>query len=272
MTVGMVDKSSPVPLYYQLLLVIRAAIESGELKPGDCLPTESELMESSAVSRATVRQAVLELVREGYVYRVKSRGTFVLPPAETTRILGSLGGFSEEMAERGVPQRSTVLDRRTTVPDVRIAGMLRIAPGQTIFSVRRLRSVRGVPLVIVENHIPTSRCPGIEHMDLESVSLYKLLETRFGLRAHHGRREFEPVLPADSEEAKLLAIDLETPLLRVESVVYAENGTPIEHFEARIRGKFIVDLIRSSAESPRVATWPIVVPVAGSADGEGERP
>lgn len=90
------DKSSPIPLYYQLAELIRERIQSGELKPGDQLPSERDLSEQVAISRMTVRQAVAYLVREGTLVVKPGVGTFVAEPKLTYDALHLLG-FTEEM-------------------------------------------------------------------------------------------------------------------------------------------------------------------------------
>jgi multiple sugar transport system substrate-binding protein len=87
----MIDRDSPVPLYYQLKLHFKRQMESGELCAGDRLPTEMELCELFGISRAPVRQALTEMAREGLIYRRAGQGTFVAPAvakglAEKTKI------------------------------------------------------------------------------------------------------------------------------------------------------------------------------------------
>lgn len=73
----MIDKSSPLPIYYQIEEQLKRQIENGELKPNDSLPSEREFAERFEISRMTVRQAINNLVNDGYLYRQKGRGTFV---------------------------------------------------------------------------------------------------------------------------------------------------------------------------------------------------
>lgn len=73
-----VDRSIPVPLYYQLKELLREQISAGHLKPGDRLPTEDELCEQFGISRTPVRQALAELVHDGLLVRIPARGTFVV--------------------------------------------------------------------------------------------------------------------------------------------------------------------------------------------------
>lgn len=74
------DKNIPIPLYYQLKQQIIREITNNRLKPGDSIPTEEEFSRALNISRPTIRQALGELVNEGYIYRLKGKGTFVSPP------------------------------------------------------------------------------------------------------------------------------------------------------------------------------------------------
>ena len=82
-----IDHTSPIPLYYQLKLLIQKQIENGSLAPGQRIPTEAELCQRFHISRTPVRQALLELVREGMLTRVAGRGTFVTPVERKTLLL-----------------------------------------------------------------------------------------------------------------------------------------------------------------------------------------
>ena len=75
-----VDRHSPIPLHYQLKNPILSGIKEGTLIPGDCLPTEFNFSNIFNISRTTVRQALTTLVSEDFLYRVKSKGTFIARP------------------------------------------------------------------------------------------------------------------------------------------------------------------------------------------------
>jgi GntR family transcriptional regulator len=241
----LINRNIPVPLYYQLQQLIKKSIETGELKPGDVLPTEMELMQKHKISRATVRQAILQLVNEGYLTRIKSKGTFVALPPEKTRFIGSLKGFAQEMRQKGVPFFTKVLESRITSSPNKVSERLQITSGDPVFFLKRLRFVQNDPVLIVEGYVPSRLCPGIEKERFEDISLYDVLESRYGIVLHHGRREFEPVMPVDSEEAALLKIHLRTPILYIESVVYTRENLPVEYVEVKIKGKFAVDLLQT---------------------------
>ena len=244
----MINKNSPIPIYFQLIEMIKKSIETGELKPGDSLPTEIETMKQYEISRATVRQALLQLANEGYIRRVKAKGTFVNAPPEKSRFIGTLKGFSEEMKQKGVPHSTRVLDKSIIPAQNRVAERLQIASEAPVFYLKRLRFVQNEPVLIAGSYIPAHMCRGIEDGNFEGISLYELLEKKYGLVLHHGRREFEPVMPSSKMEGQLLGISMKTPILYVESVVYTENDVPIEYVEIKIRGKFSVDLIQAGRQ------------------------
>lgn len=239
----MINKNSPIPLYYQLKKKIENIIKSGKLKPGDAIPTEIEFMKRYAVSRTTVRNAILQMVNEGYLRRVIGKGTFIKTHPIKSKILGNLIGFSKEMEQKGISHFTKVLGKDIVLAPIRVADMFQITTNDLVFYLKRLRFVEGKPIIIVENYVPAYLCPGIEKEDFKNGSLYNLLKTKFGLNIHHGRREFEPINSLSKEEIELLEVSPGTPLLYVESVTFTENNVPIEYFQSKILGKFTIDLI-----------------------------
>jgi GntR family transcriptional regulator len=241
----MINLNSPVPLYYQLMQQIKEQIESGQLEPGDVVPTEVELMEQYGVSRATVRQSLLHLVNEGYVRRIKAKGTFVNTRPEKPKFIGTLKGFAQEMRQKGVPFSTEVLEKHVVPSPLKVSEKLHITAGSPVFHLCRLRCIHHEPVLIAHSYLPEQLCRGIEGIDFEQSSLYDTLRERYGIVLHHGRRDFEPAMPSSAEEVRLLHLSAKTPILYVESVVYAEDGTPVEYVEIKMRGRFTVDLIQN---------------------------
>ena len=239
------DRSVPTPLYYQLKQILKQAIESGELQVGDVIPTELELMGQYTLSRATVRQAVLQLVNEGFLRREKGKGTFVTEPPAKIPIFQSLRWFSAEMARTGIPHATRVLECAVVPAPDRPAECLKLEQGTPVFYLRRLRLLNERPYLLDKHYIPYHLCQGIEHRNMERVSLYQTLVDAYGFDLHHGWREFEPDIPSSKEEIELLGIYATTALLHVESVVFSRNGTALDYFEARIHGKFTVDILNA---------------------------
>ena len=105
------DKSLPVPLYYQLAETLREQIESGAIKPGAQLPSERELGDQLAISRMTVRKALLDLASEGLIYTRVGKGTFVAEPKIDQRLQG-VTSFTQDVRGRGARPASQVLEAR----------------------------------------------------------------------------------------------------------------------------------------------------------------
>ena len=103
------NKNTPIPLYYQLKQWIIEQIERGDLKPGDVIPSERELSEEFEISRMTVRQALTELVNEGKLVRERGKGTFVAEP-KISQDLFRLTSFSEDMKSCGMTPGASVID------------------------------------------------------------------------------------------------------------------------------------------------------------------
>ena len=241
----MINKNIPIPIYYQLMQEIKDSIENGELKPGDPIPTEFEIMTAHGISRATVRQAILQLVNEGYLRRIKAKGTFVKSPQEKPRFLGSLKGFSQEMQQDGILHYTKVLDNRIISAPLKISEKLHLENEAPIFYLKRLRFVKEEPVLIAESHLPAKLFTGIEDKNFEDVSLYETMEKNYGIVLHHGRREFMPVMPSSTEDVELLKISSKVPILYVESIVFTEDNIPVEYGVIKMKGKFIVELVQN---------------------------
>lgn len=241
----MIDRNNPIPLYIQFIQIIKESLNSGELKPGDTIPTEMEYMKKYDISRATVRHAILQLVNEGYLRRIKAKGTYVNIP-EKPRFLGNLIGFAEEMQQRGISFTTKVLDKRIIKAPNEVAQRLQIATGDEVFYLKRQRFVKGEPVLLAEGYIPHRLFPSLEDEDYEKNSLYDILETKYGVYLDHGYRDIRPMIPSKNEDMKLLNISAHTPILFAESVVYTKEETPIEYVELKLRGTFRVDIVNTS--------------------------
>ncbi len=246
---GEIDRTIPTPLYFQLKQILKDAIASSELKNGAAIPTEMELMECFGISRATVRHAILQLVNEGYLRREKGKGTFVTQPPAKIPLMQSLWWFSAEMARKGIPHTTQVLDKAIIPPSDRVAECLQIDAEIPVFFLKRLRLLDGRPYLIDWHYIPHNLCPKIENKKLENVSLYQTLFEEYAFDLHHGWRDFQPAVPSSREEIDLLEIYPTTPILHVESTVFARDGTPLDYFEAKIRGKFTANIVNAQGMS-----------------------
>ena len=223
-------RNSPLPRYFQLKEILRERIRLGEWKPGDLIPSERELSEKYGISRMTARQAVTDLVNEGLFYREQGKGTFVSQRKITQQLI-NLTGFTEDIRARGQRPGTKVLSASMHPADESTAEKLRIAPGTLIFRLQRLRLANDEPLAIELSQISFRDCERLLEDDLENNSLYRTLETKYGIPLMEADQELEAGL-AGSEEAHLLKIAVGNPVLFTRRVTYTERNQPIEYAKA----------------------------------------
>jgi GntR family transcriptional regulator len=217
-------RGSALPLYLQIKERLLDRIRSGELRPGDRIPSESELVAQFGVGRPTVRQAVSELVREGYLTRRKGAGSFVRPRGARLPF-PNLAGTTAMFREADGPIRSRVLE------SVRLPAMsLPFAaawPGE-VLRIRRVRGPEERRVVYEENHLPLALFSGLEQEPLEDRSLFRLLESRYLIRVHDVEQQLAAA-GAPPPVAAALGVPEGTPLLCVERESHLEDGQAVEH-------------------------------------------
>lgn len=230
----LIDKNSPLPYYQQLADLLRHEIAERQGEDSPCqLPSENELAERHGISRATVRHALDVLEHDGYIYREKGKGSF----AAVRRVeqdLTQLVSTTEDMRQRGWSLVTRVISLEEMPAPSHVAHALEMPHAAPVYELRRLRAVDDEPLSMQVAYLPVSLCPRLGENDL-SLSLFRLLETRYGLRLWTARG----VLRARSAtplEAQYLAIEETTPVLYTERTTYAATGTPVEYLEAVWRG------------------------------------
>jgi GntR family transcriptional regulator len=227
--------SSPhVPLHHRVYMSLTGSLDAGEWKPGDRMPTGSELSTQFGVSIITIRRALDELVRERRIERTRGKGTFVSNrPVE--RDLTELTSFTDEMRHRGRETKTALLGASLTEASPRVAAKLSLSPGSAVYSIERLRFVDGEPLLLELVQLPAHLTPGLLDEDLAGQSLYDILSDRHGIRPVRGEESLQPALPS-AREAKLLATDREHPVLLLELVSYTADGDAVEYCRSIVRG------------------------------------
>jgi GntR family transcriptional regulator len=240
------DKNTPIPLYYQLKEIFREKIDTGELKPGDLVPSERELSEKYTISRPTIRQALKELVNEGLLRREKGRGTFVSEPKINYGFIQKLTTFYDDMVEKGYTMKTKVIKQEIKPISKAMAIKLNIDEDESIIYLARVRYIENEPVVSVVNHIPYKLCPGLIKEELENKSLYQLLTEKYGLKPFKVKISLEPVL-ASEYDAELLNIEEGDPVHLMKNITYTENNVIMDYFESHFRGdkgKIMVELYK----------------------------
>jgi GntR family transcriptional regulator, N-acetylglucosamine utilization regulator len=250
----------PIPLHHQVYLDLKAALDAGEWRAGDRLPTERDMAERYGCSLITVRRALSELVREGRLERTRGRGTFVLAPRIDVDFSGSLS-FSEELRLQGLEPQTRLVASRPEAAGEGVAQALGVEVGSPTVYLERLRLADGEPLLLEQVHLPAERLPGLLASDLERGSLYELLTDRYGIRVARAREALEPVrLPA--REARLLERRPGSLALLIEGIASTADDIPVEFGRTFVRGdrsRYYVERIvvrparRGEASEPSVA-------------------
>jgi GntR family transcriptional regulator len=231
---AVIDKASPLPYYEQLAELLRREITDQQSSSETYqLPSENELAEKHGLSRATVRHALDELEYGGWIYRQKGVGSFA-PARRFEQDLTQLVSTTEDMRQRGWPLLTKVISCQRAAAAPHVARALEIAPGSAVYELCRLRLVDEIPLSVQTAFLPAALCPRLEENDL-TASLYRLLESRYGLRLWSGRETLR-ARGASEHEARLLDIAEGTPVMYAERLTYAANGVAVEYLEAVWRG------------------------------------
>lgn len=241
----MIDRDSPLPIYYQLKEMMKKKIVSGEWPPGSAIPSERELSDRYEISRMTVRQAVTELVREGDLIRHRGKGTFVAEE-KIERALNQVTGFTEEMLRRGYTPKTVVKEFAIREADKGTAKALDLREGGLIYEVKRLRLADEVSMAFETSYLPVERIPGLTKERLTS-SLFEYVEKELKMEIGYGRRMLEASI-ARRGESRLLGIPEGAPILFIRGVTYFADGKPMEIVESLYRGDrytFTVELERS---------------------------
>jgi GntR family transcriptional regulator len=239
-----VAQRSAKPAWVQIEEQLAARIESGALAAGERLPPERNLAESLDVSRMTVRQALASLAARGLVERGVGRGTFVREVPRVLHDLTRVAGFTEEVERQGLEAGARILEAKECRAPDQVASGLRIEPGAPVVRLERVRLGSDRPMTLEDSWLPAARFPGLLDRDLTG-SIYALMRTEYDLGPVSATERLEPVA-ARSYEAGALEVAEGSPLMLVERVAYAADGTPVEFARDRHRGdaaRFVIRVV-----------------------------
>lgn len=214
-----IDRDKPQKLYIQLLEILKKNIEGDVWPVGSQIPIEEELCRTYEVSKATVRLAVLELVREGYVTRQQGKGTFVCKRV-IPEGLTMTSSFRELMLEAGVPFTTDVLAQTVTMPTDDLDAKLNIAEDRHVIYVKRLRSVGDEPVLIQEAYVPHHILPSLLTEDVAANSLFEIFEKKNDIPITRVR-DYISVGSAGADEVRLLRVADGSPLLLLDQYFYS---------------------------------------------------
>jgi GntR family transcriptional regulator len=225
---------SPLPLHTQIREALRRQILDGSYRAHDQLPSESDLMATFAVSRITVRHALAQLQREGLIFTVTGKGTFVAKP-KALQDLSRLQGFGEAMDQLGRETFSQVLGHTLMCAQGDIAQRLALPGGASVIELRRLRYLDRAPVSLDVSYFPASIGELLLRSDLAARDVFSVLENEIGIALGTAEVSIEAAL-ADADIATHLAIAAGAPMLRIERLTSAADGRPIDFEYLYYRG------------------------------------
>lgn len=218
------------PLYQQIKTLILGSLQQGEWKPGEVIPSENDLALRYKVSQGTVRKAIDELAAEHLLVRRQGRGTFVATHAERQVQYRFLRLHPDEgtLDGEGAAQRDFV-DCRRSRASAEVARVLGLRAGDPVLQSRRLLRFGGVPTILEDLWLPGGPFKGLtaERLMAYHGPMYALFESEFGVRMVRADEKLRAVLP-EADQAELLGVTTDTPLLSVERVAYTYNDVPME--------------------------------------------
>jgi len=184
------------------------------------------MVKTFGVSRITVRQALTDLQKEGLIFKIHGKGTFVSKP-KATQDLRRLEGFGEAMAGSGHETFSRVLGHRVVRAGKIIAGRLRVAERDEVMELKRVRFLDREPISLDVTYVPLAIGERLVREDLPHRDIFLILENDYGYPLGNADLCIEAVL-ADEEQASALKIDEASPILRIERLTFTADGTPLD--------------------------------------------
>ena len=217
------DRSGPIPLYFQIAQRIEKAILNGNLPAGARLENEVSLAERLGLSRPTIRRAIQDLVDKGLLVRRRGIGTQVVHGQVTRGV--ELTSLYEDLSRSGQKPSTKILEYKTVKADSKIAEKLGIETGSDVLYMRRLRFADNVAVSIMENWLPSAFLD-ISEIELSEHGLYQILRSR-GITIRVAKQRIG-ARKASQRESTDLEIEKQSSLLSMDRTAYDNSGRAVE--------------------------------------------
>lgn len=219
------DRSGPIPLYYQIARRLQDAIESGEFPPGSRIENELKLAEQLSISRPTIRRAIQELVDQGLLVRRRGVGTQVVRGGLLTRRVELTSLYDDLSLSHRAPSTKVLL-HETIVPPAEILESLTLPPDTAVLHIKRLRFTEGIPFALLENYLPPEFL-ALTAKQLETHGLYQLMRAK-GTTMRVARQTIGARV-GTPEESELFKQKIGSPVLIMSRTLYDQSGHAVEY-------------------------------------------
>jgi GntR family transcriptional regulator len=230
-----INRQGKAPLYDLIEQNLRELILRGQLNVGETVPSEWELADLYGVSRLTVRNALDNLTRQGWLIRRHGVGTFVAHP-NVTEISPSKLSFTEQMRAIGRKPSSRLISVHIVKAEAEVANMLKLEQGEPVVEIVRVRLADGEPILLETSYLSQKRFPRLEYAtELSSSSLYEWLGAHYQTSVAVMDQTLEPVLLSEVQ-AQHLETQSGTPAMLSKVLAYTIEAEPIEYSWSVTRG------------------------------------
>ena len=214
------------PIYKVIENYVKELINSDKLKKGDLIPSENQLSEEFNVSRMTVRSALNNLVKDGYISRQRGVGSIVIGSRIYDNI-SAISGFTKEMNRKGYEVSNILLELNIVQADELLSNKLNIEVGDNIWEVKRVRLADNRKVSYMITYMPVKLFPNLNE-DYCKKSLYTFVEEICGLKIAFSEREVQAII---SDEEIMESLELDTPqaILYISQVCRLQNGEIFEY-------------------------------------------
>ncbi|KRK39430.1 GntR family transcriptional regulator [Loigolactobacillus bifermentans] len=231
------------PKYKKIARDLLAKIQNGTYPEGSLIPKEMALIDQFGVSRPTVRQAIQQLVDQGYLEKKRKRGTMVKRTKIAQEFTHVIQSYNQEMSAKGLTTQTKVLLFQQEPATAEVQAALGLAETAPVYKLLRLRFANNQPVVLVTSYLPVAPLATLAQIDFTQRSLYAELASR-KLAITNVRRKLE-VLAADETTAALLNVPEQAPLFYFHTQGHTADGTTLEYSIAKYRGDlnyFVFDI------------------------------
>ncbi|HBI92288.1 MAG TPA: GntR family transcriptional regulator [Terrisporobacter glycolicus] len=224
----LVDKNSQIPLYIQLIEILKDMINTNKLQEGHYLMSERDICKIQNVSRMTVNKAIINLVNEGVLERRQGKGTFVSYKKQKLTY-EKMQSFTEIANEKKLKVKNEILKFRLDKPNDVVKEYLQIKDDSLlVFHIERVRFVDDDPTILEKIYIPEYMCPDLNEDLINKNSLYKLYREKYMHKTQRAKQIINPIA-LDKTQSKLLNVDLNSLALKIDRVVFTDKKDVLEY-------------------------------------------
>ena len=232
------------PLYMRVKNEIKADILNHKYQVGERIPSEAELIRIYGVSRITVRRAIQELADEDLLTKIHGSGTFVSAPKHNRHVVG-IHSFTTDCLDSGIVPRTRILALNIVKATEADAKVIKVAPGEKIVYLERLRYADDEPVIIERDYFPFRFSSMLWETSASLQSITHLLEDKFNLKVGSFDATIEISIPF-KQDAKLLELRSNTPVLLVRGCTYDTDGIPLYRSVQVLSGqKFKINIAKN---------------------------